>query len=93
MNGFELHLRKQGLADNTVKSYLYGTTYFLKNYELRIEDFLEYKGYLLEHFKPKTVNLRIQGINNLLIPMPPLEEQSRIIQEVAKFEDLIPQLG
>lgn len=66
MNGFELHLRKQGLADNTVKSYLYGTTYFLKNYELRIEDFLEYKGYLLEHFKPKTVNLRIQGINKYL---------------------------
>lgn len=66
MDEFEQHLRKKGLAENTVKSYLYGTTYFLKNYELKIEDLLEYKGYLLEHFKPKTVNLRIQGINKYL---------------------------
>ncbi|EOX2763450.1 restriction endonuclease subunit S [Enterococcus raffinosus] len=41
----------------------------------------------------KGTTLNSQSINNLLIPMPPLEEQSRIIQEVAKFEDLIPQLG
>ena len=41
----------------------------------------------------KGTTLNSQSVNNLLIPMPPLEEQSRIIQEVAKFEDLIPQLG
>ena len=30
------------------------------------ENLLAYKGYLLEYFKPKTVNLRIQAMNKYL---------------------------
>ncbi len=33
---------------------------------MELEGVLEYKGYLLERFKPKTVNLRIQGLNKFL---------------------------
>ena len=66
MKDFELHLKKAGLAENTVRSYLYGVRFFLENYELRMEDLFEYKGYLLDNFKPKTVNLRLQGVNKYL---------------------------
>ena len=30
------------------------------------ENLLAYKGFLMEYFKPKTVNLRLQGINKYL---------------------------
>ena len=91
MKKFELHLRHQGLSENTIKSYLFGTRYFLKNYNLKLEDLLEYKGYLLEHFKPKTVNLRIQGINKYLEFMN--EETLKLsfvkIQQKSFLEDVI----
>ncbi|MBY5011012.1 tyrosine-type DNA invertase PsrA [Streptococcus suis] len=67
MKDFELHLRKAGLAENTIRSYLYGVRFFLEHYELKIEDLFEYKGYLLDNFKPKTVNLRLQGLNKYLV--------------------------
>lgn len=67
MKDFELYLRKAGLAENTVRSYLYGVRFFLANYDVTMEDLLEYKSYLLDNFKPKTVNLRLQGINKYLI--------------------------
>ncbi|MCC9691593.1 integrase, partial [Streptococcus agalactiae] len=38
MKDFELHLRKAGLAENTIRSYLYGVRFFLEHYELKIED-------------------------------------------------------
>ncbi len=63
---FELHLKKEGLSENTIKSYLYTVNYFHNNYKLELEDLLEYKGYLIEKFKPKTVNLRIQAVNSYL---------------------------
>lgn len=66
MKDFELHLKKAGLAENTVRSYLYSVRFFLENYELKMEELFEYKGYLLDNFKPKTVNLRLQGVNKYL---------------------------
>lgn len=66
VNEFELHLKKEGLSKNTVSAYLFAINYFRANYELNLESILEYKGYLIEKFKPKTVNLRIQAINSYL---------------------------
>jgi site-specific recombinase XerD len=63
---FELQMKQKGLADNTVRSYLHTINYFISNYELSIEDILEYKGYLIENHKPRTVNLRIQALNKYL---------------------------
>ena len=34
--------------------------------EISKKNLLGFKGYLLENYKPKTVNLRIQGINKYL---------------------------
>ena len=66
MINFEQHLKRKGLSENTIRAYVYSTSFFLKKYSLSTENLLEYKGYLIEKYKPKTVNLRIQGINNFL---------------------------
>ena len=64
---FEEHLRKENLSENTISSYLWTVNYYNTHYdELSKENLLAYKGYLMEFFKPKTVNLRIQGINKYL---------------------------
>jgi site-specific recombinase XerD len=64
---FEAHLRKKNLSENTVASYLWTVNYYLAHYEdVTTDNLLTYKGYLMEHFKPKTVNLRLQAINNYL---------------------------
>ena len=64
---FEKHLCKTDLAKNTVTSYVWTVKYFLGQYkEINRKNLLAYKGYLMENFKPQTVNLRLQGINKYL---------------------------
>lgn len=64
---FEEYLKRTNLSKNTLTSYLWTVKYFTENYEtINKENLLAYKGYLLEYYKPKTVNLRIQGINKYL---------------------------
>lgn len=67
LDQFATHLRKTNLSENTITSYLWTVNYFLAHYDdLSKENLLAYKGYLLEFYKPKTVNLRIQAINKYL---------------------------
>ncbi|MDR1397262.1 MAG: tyrosine-type recombinase/integrase [Desulfarculales bacterium] len=67
MEQFETHLRKKNLSENTLTSYLWTVGYYFDHYEdAGQENLLAYKGYLMEHFKPKTVNLRLQALNNYL---------------------------
>lgn len=64
---FESFLRRSNHSENTIRSYIWTVNYYLSNYDsLSKENLLSYKGYLMEFFKPKTVNLRIQGINKYL---------------------------
>ncbi len=64
---FEEYLRKDNLSKNTITSYLWTVNYYTENYDaVSKENLLAYKGYLMEFFKPKTVNLRIQAINKYL---------------------------
>lgn len=64
---FEEYLRKSNLSENTIASYLWTVNYYNNHYDMiSKENLLAYKGYLMEFFKPKTVNLRIQGINKYL---------------------------
>ena len=64
---FEKQLSKSDLAKNTVTSYVWTVKYFLAHYEeINRKNLLAYKGYLMENFKPQTVNLRLQGINKYL---------------------------
>ncbi|WKS94304.1 tyrosine-type recombinase/integrase [Riemerella columbina] len=64
---FRTFLEKQELSKNTISSYLWTVDYFQKNYQkLNKENLQAYKGYLVEHFKPQTVNLRLQALNKFL---------------------------
>ena len=64
---FHKHLAKTNLAKNTITSYLWTVDYFLNHYkEVNKKNLLAYKGYLVENFKPQTVNLRLQAINKYL---------------------------
>lgn len=64
---FENYLKKENLSEHTISVYIWTVDYYEKNYDsLSKENLLAYKGYLMEYFKPKTVNLRIQAINKYL---------------------------
>lgn len=64
---FEEYLRKENRSEHTISVYLWTVAYFNNNYDSTTkENLLAYKGYLMEYFKPKTVNLRIQAMNKYL---------------------------
>lgn len=65
---FEAFLKKTNLSANTIEVYLWTVKYFEEHYDgITKENLLTYKGYLMENFKPKTVNLRIQAMNKYLV--------------------------
>lgn len=67
VNEFETHLRKENLSENTIASYLMTIRLYNEQYdEINKKTLLAFKGYLIETYKPKTVNLRIQAINKYL---------------------------
>ena len=66
-SNFETYLRQGNMAENTVAAYLYAVReYYSRHKELNKRNLLVYKTYLIEKFKPKTVNLRIQAMNKYL---------------------------
>ena len=64
---FKEFLDKTNLARNTVTSYLWTVEYYFKHYgTINKKNLLAYKGFLIENYKPQTVNLRLQGLNKYL---------------------------
>lgn len=64
---FKDYLVKENLTENTVRSYEWTVKYFTEHYPVvNKKNLLAYKGYLVENFKPQTVNLRLQAINKYL---------------------------
>ena len=67
MEDFEQFLLKENLSRKTITSYLYTINKYFDQYEmLTKKDLLAFKGELIEDFSPKTVNIRLQGINKYL---------------------------
>ncbi len=65
--GYLNYMREKNLSSNTISAYLYTIELFNEMYkDMNKDNVLSFKGFLLEHFKVKTVNLRIQAINNYL---------------------------
>ena len=61
---FERHLRDQNLSENTISSYLFAVRQFNSQYgEVNQKNLRAYKLWLIESYKPKTVNLRLRAIN------------------------------
>lgn len=61
---FEEYLKNQGLSENTIISYSYAVNQFESMYStLTRKNLRDYKVFLIEKYKPQTINLRIRAIN------------------------------
>lgn len=67
MDAFKCRLERENLAPNTVSAYMTAVKGYLAAYEeISKRNLLLWKGNLIERFKAKTVNLKIQAINKYL---------------------------
>ena len=61
---FETFLKTTNYSENTKTSYLFAIQQYNKKYkEVTRAKLKSYKVWLIENFKPQTVNLRIRAIN------------------------------
>ena len=61
---FEAWLLRNGKSYQTIRSYLYTARHFLSLYpEITHDNLMLYKCYLIDRYKPNTVNLRIRAMN------------------------------
>lgn len=92
VKNFELFLRQENMSDNTIAAYVYAVNdYYSRKKELNKRNLLMYKSYLMETFKPKTVNLRIQALNKYLEYMnkAKLRLKSVKVQQRSYLENVI----
>ena len=67
MKEFKNYLFHQNLSKNTIDSYSTSVEIYLKDFgEITKQNLLAFKAILVDKYKGKTVNLRIQGINKYL---------------------------
>lgn len=89
---FKDFLVQSNIAENTITAYIYAVKDFKSKYkELSKKNLLLYKTYLIETFKPKTVNLRIQALNKYLdfVHKPQLRLKSVKVQQRTYLENVI----
>ena len=89
---FKDFLVQSNMSENTVKAYIYAINDFKSQYkDLTKKNLLLYKTYLIETFKPKTVNLRIQALNKYLeyLHKPRLRLKSVKVQQRSYLENVI----
>ncbi len=61
---FEKYLRGTNLAENTISAYLFAVKQYCERYdEISRKNLCEYKVWLIDSYKPKTVNLRLRAVN------------------------------
>lgn len=89
---FKNYLLQSNMAENTITAYVYAVNDFTSQYgRLTKKNLLLYKMGLIETFKPKTVNLRIQALNKYLdfLHKPQLHLKSVKIQQRTYLENVI----
>ena len=87
---FRHFLMQQNLSENTVNSYVFTVEHFFVNYEeITKKNLLAYKGMLVEKYKAKTVNLRIQGINKYLEFLKKDKDKLKFVKEKRLIEKSI----
>ena len=92
INEFAHALKLSDLSENTIKSYCNAVEFFHRQYgELTKRNLLSYKGWLLENYKAKTVNLRLQALNRYLdfIKKPNFKMKSIKVQQQNFLENVI----
>ena len=67
IQSYEKYLKQSNLAKNTISVYLFSVKQFHQLFgEITKPNLKEYKVYLIENFKPQTVNLRLRAVNSYL---------------------------
>ena len=61
---FKEYLEKTNFSKNTIDSYVFAVDqYFIQYEDINKKNLKQYKTWLIENYKPKTVNLRLRAIN------------------------------
>lgn len=67
LNDFQAYMEERNMSKNTMRAYLYAVEQFLTRYRrIGHDNLMLYKCFLMEHYKPQTVNLRIRALNCFL---------------------------
>lgn len=95
---FEEYLQSHNLSENTITSYSFALKQYKKNYgSITRKNLKQYKLWLIENYKPETVNLRIRAINcylecinktNLKIPSVKMQHKN-FLENVISEADYI----
>ena len=95
---FEEYLKNHNLSANTITSYSFALKQYLKNYNtVTRKNLKQYKLWLIETYKPETVNLRIraidcylESINKVNMKIPPVKIQHKnFLENVISEADYI----
>ena len=89
---FENYLKQVNMSANTIAAYMFAVRFYELTYrDWNKRNLLLYKGYLIETYKPKTVNIRIQAINKYLefIKRDKLKLKAVKIQQKSYLENVI----
>ncbi|MTK05734.1 MAG: tyrosine-type recombinase/integrase [Hungatella sp.] len=89
---FESYLRRENLSESTIITYTSAVrSYFTQYNDISKDNLLAYKGYLMESYKPKTVNLKVQAMNKYLYykEQQPLQLKNVKIQQKNFLENVI----
>jgi integrase len=92
IDSFEKYLKGTNLADNTVAAYLFALRQYNEQWDgVSKKNLREYKMFLIEKYKPKTVNLRLRAVNCYLesIGKGNLKMQFVKVQQKAFLENVI----
>lgn len=92
MNKFGRYLLTNNLTSNTIKTYQLAINNFYKKYKIiNKKNLLEWKTYLIDNFKARTVNLKIQAINTYLtfLEKDDLKLKSIKVQQRTFLENVI----
>lgn len=92
IDAFAHALEREELAANTVRSYRKTVESFFRQFDkIDKRSLLSFKGFLVENYKAKTVNLRLQAINRFLdfLKKPSLKLRFVKIQQAAFLENVI----
>lgn len=67
LNAFHKYLIQHNMSSNTITAYIYSVRHFYTCFDhLNSNNVSLYKAYLLDHYQPQTVNMRIRALNCFL---------------------------
>lgn len=93
---FKEYLEKTNFSKNTIDSYVFAVDqYFIQYEDINKKNLKQYKTWLIENYKPKTVNLRLRAINcyleflgkgNLKLPFIKIQQKTYLENVISEAD-------